>query len=188
MQLVAVRRAMSQDISSRRFLSREGLLQARAVARVLAEQFPDASLLLTSPSMRAVQTATLIGDRLGLAPEEFEPIDEVVPPTDVDREDYLKEVYPRCIGAFRQIVNDHEGTVIAVTHRRVLSAYLALFWGFENPRDAWVKAIARRTGWELDVPPASITVIDVNGEGRPTLRRVGDVSHLEQPSGVEGQG
>ncbi len=179
MQLVAVRRALSLDSSSRRLLSQDGLLQAQLVAKALAEQFPNASHLLTSPSMRAIQTATLIGDRVGLAPEEFESIDEVVPPPDVDREDYLKEVYPRCIGAFRQIVNDHEGVVIAVTHRRVLSAYLALFWGFENPRDAWVKAIARRTGWELDVPPASITVIDVNGEGRPTLKRVGDVSHLE---------
>ncbi len=180
MQLVAVRRALSQDNTSRRLLSQEGLRQSQLVAKALEEQFPSASQLLTSPSMRAVQTATLIGDRLGLAPEEFDPIDEVVPPPEFDREEFLKEVYPRCIAAFRQIVNDHEGVVVAVTHRRVLSAYLALFWGFENPRDAWVKAIARRTGWELDVPPASITVIDVNGEGRPTLRRVGDVSHLEQ--------
>lgn len=179
MQLVAVRRALSLDSTSHRLLSREGFAQAQLVARALADQFPNASRLLTSPSMRAVQTATLIGGQLGLAPEEFEPIDEVVPPPDVDREEYLREVYPRCIGAFRQIVNDHEGVVIAVTHRRVLSAYLALFWGFENPRDAWVKAIARRTGWELDVPPASITVIDVNGEGRPSLLRVGDTSHLE---------
>lgn len=180
MQLIAVRRALSQDNSNRRLLSQEGLRQSQLVAAALAEQFPNATHLLTSPAVRAVQTATLIGDRLGLAPEELESIDEVVPPPDLDREEYLKEVYPRCIGAFRQIVNDHEGVVVAVTHRRVLSAYLALFWGFENPRDAWVKAIARRTGWELDVPPASITVIDVNGEGRPTLRRVGDVSHLEQ--------
>ncbi len=179
MQLIAVRRAMSLDNTSHRLLSREGLVQAQSVARALAEQFPNASRVLTSPSMRAVQTATLIGDRLGLAPEEFEPIDEVVPPPDADREEFLREVYPRCIAAFRQIVNEHEGTVIAVTHRRVLSAYLALFWGFDNPRDAWVRAIARRTGWELDVPPASITVIDVNGEGRPTLKRVGDTSHLE---------
>ncbi|MGE5618916.1 MAG: histidine phosphatase family protein [Sphingomonadaceae bacterium] len=179
MQLVAVRRALSLDDTSRRLLSPEGFRQAQAVANALAEQFPNASHLLTSPSIRAVQTATLIGGRLGLVPEEFEPIDEVVPQPGVDREEYLREVYPRCIGAFRQIVNDHDGVVIAVTHRRVLSAYLALFWGFENPRDAWVKAIARRTGWELDVPPASITVVDVNGEGRPTLRRLGDVSHLE---------
>ncbi|MHB0869522.1 MAG: phosphoglycerate mutase family protein [Chloroflexota bacterium] len=179
MQLVAVRRALSLDSSSRRLLSLEGLHQAQAVANALAEQFPNASHLLTSPSMRAVQTATLIGDRLGLVPEEFGPIDEVVPPPEIEREEFLREVYPRCIGAFRQIVNDHDGVVVAVTHRRVLSAYLALFWGFENPRDAWVKAIARRTGWELDVPPASITVVDVNGEGRPTLRRLGDVSHLE---------
>lgn len=180
MQLVAVRRAVSLDGTGHRLLSPEGFAQARLLARALAEQFPTASHLLTSPSIRAVQTATLIGDRLGLVPEEFGPIDEVVPPPDVDREEYLREVYPRCIGAFRQIVNDHEGVVIAVTHRRVLSAYLALFWGFENPRDAWVRNIARRTGWELDVPPASITVVDVNGEGRPTLLRVGDTSHLEQ--------
>lgn len=179
MQLVAVRRALA-DSSAHPLLSREGLVQAQLVAKALAEQFPNATRLLTSPSMRAVQTATLIGDRTGLVPEEFEPIDEVVPPPEADREDWLREVYPRCIGAFREIVNTHEGVVIAVTHRRVLSAYLALFWGFENPREAWVKAIARRTGWELDVPPASITVMDVNGEGRPTLLRVGDVSHLEQ--------
>jgi broad specificity phosphatase PhoE len=179
MQLVAVRRALSQDNTTRRLLTGDGLRQARRVAEAVAEQFPNVSHLFTSPSMRAVQTATLIGDRLGLAPDELEAIDEVVPPPELDREEYLREVYPRCIAAFRQIVNDHDGVVVAVTHRRVLSAYLALFWGFENPRDAWVKAIARRTGWELDVPPASITVIDVNGQGRPTLRRVGDVSHLE---------
>ena len=179
MQLVAVRRALSQDSATHRLLSREGLIQAQLVAKGLTEQFPNASRLLTSPSVRAVQTATIIGDRMGLVPEEFEPIDEVFPPPEVDREEFLRSVYPRCIGAFRQIVNAHDGVVIAVTHRRVLSAYLALFWGFENPREAWVKAIARRTGWELDVPPASITVIDVNGEGRPTLLRVGDVSHLE---------
>jgi len=179
MQLVAVRRALSQDSTTRRLLSIEGIRQASLVAGTLAEQFPRASRLLTSPSIRAVQTATVIGERLGLAPEEFDAIDEVVPPPEVEREEYLRAAYPRCIAAFRQIVNEHDGVVIAVTHRRVLSAYLALFWGFENPRDAWVKAIARRTGWELDVPPASITVIDVNGEGRPTLRRVGDVSHLE---------
>ena len=153
MQLVAVRRAASLDGAAHRLLSPEGFAQARLLARALAEQFPAASHLLTSPSIRAVQTATLIGDRLGLVPEEFAPIDEVVPPPDADREEYLREVYPRCIGAFRQIVNDHEGVVIAVTHRRVLSAYLALFWGFENPRDAWVRNIARRTGWELDVLP-----------------------------------
>jgi broad specificity phosphatase PhoE len=178
-QLVAVRRALSLDESTHRLLSPEGFVQGKAVAKALREQFPNASRLLTGPSMRAVQTATIIGAETGLAPEEFEPIDEVVPPPDVEREEYLREVYPRCIAGFRQIVNDNEGVVIAVTHRRVLSAYLALFWGFENPRDAWVKAIAHRTGWELDVPPASITVIDVNGEGRPSLRRVGDVMHLE---------
>lgn len=179
MKLVAVRRALSVDIPGRHLLSPEGFAQAQSVARALADQFPDATHLLTSPSVRAVQTATLIGDRVGLVPVEFDAINEVVPPPDEDREEYLRDAYPRCIGAFRQIVNEHEGTVIAVTHRRVLSAYLALFWGFENPRDAWVKAIARRTGWELDVPPASITVIDVNGEGRPTLTRVGDSGHLE---------
>jgi broad specificity phosphatase PhoE len=179
MQLVAVRRALAVDIPGRHLLSPEGFTQAQLVAAAVAEQFPDASHLLTSPSVRAVQTATLIGAGLNLAPVEFDAIDEVVPQPDVEREDFLREVYPRCIGAFRQIVNEHEGTVVAVTHRRVLSAYLALFWGFENPRDAWVRAIARRTGWELDVPPASITVIDVNGGGRPTLLRVGDVSHLE---------
>ncbi len=179
MKLVAVRRALSLDGVGHRLLSREGMVQARSTALALAEQFPDASRLLTSPSVRAIQTATLIGDRLGLVPEEFEPIDEVFPPPDVDREEFLREVYPRCIGAFRQIVNEHEGVVIAVTHSRVLSAYLALFWGFDNPRDAWVRAIARRTGWELDVPPASITVMEVDGEGRPSLLRVGDVSHLE---------
>jgi broad specificity phosphatase PhoE len=179
MQLVAVRRALAVDIPGRHLLSQEGFSQAQLVASALAEQFPNASHLLTSPSVRAVQTATLIGDRLNLTPIDFDAIDEVVPSPEIDREDFLREVYPRCIGAFRQIVNEHEGTVIAVTHRRVLSAYLALFWGFENPRDAWVRAIARRTGWELDVPPASITVIDVNGSGRPSLLRVGDVSHLE---------
>jgi broad specificity phosphatase PhoE len=178
-QLVAVRRAPSLDESARRLLSPEGFAQGRAVARALREQFPNASRILTSPSMRAVQTATLIGAETGLNPEEFEPIDEVVPPPELEREEYLRDVYPRCIAGFRQIVNENEGVVIAVTHRRVLSAYLALFWGFENPRDAWVRAIAHRTGWELDVPPASITVIDVNGEGRPTLKRVGDVTHLE---------
>ncbi|MCL4532269.1 MAG: histidine phosphatase family protein [Actinobacteria bacterium] len=178
MQLVAVRRALSQDSNNHRLLTREGLIQAQKTARALGDQFPHANRLLTSPSLRAVQTATLIGDRLGMAPEEFEPIDEVVPPPEEDREEFLRAAYPRCIGAFREIVNQHEGVVIAVTHRRVLSAYLALFWGFENPRDAWVRAIARRTGWELDVPPASITVIDVNGEGRPSLLRVGDLSHL----------
>ena len=182
MQLVAVRRALALGSTGHHLLSQEGFAQARLVAKVLAEQFPEASRLLTSPSVRAVQTATIIGDRLGLVPEEFPPIDEVVPPPDVDREEYLRQVYPRCIGAFRQIVNEHDGVVIAVTHRRVLSAYLALFWGFENPRDAWVRAIARRIGWELDVPPASITVIDVNGEGRPALLRVGDTSHLEAES------
>lgn len=179
MKLVAVRRALSQDEDGHRLLSREGMAQAQRVAHAVADQFPSASHLLTSPSMRSVQTATLIGDRLGLVPQEFDPIDEVVPPPDAEREEFLKEVYPRCIGAFRQIVNEHEGIVIAVTHRRVLSAYLALFWGFDNPRDAWVRNIARRTGWELDVPPASITVMEVNGEGRPTLLRVGDTSHLE---------
>ena len=168
------------------FSAGRGWTRRSASACALADQFPSASQLITSPSMRSVQTATLIGDRLGLVPQEFDPIDEVVPPPNVDsdkalfdREEFLKEVYPRCIGAFRQIVNEHEGIVIAVTHRRVLSAYLALFWGFDNPRDAWVRNIARRTGWELDVPPASITVIEVNGEGRPTLLRVGDTSHLE---------
>lgn len=180
MQLVAVRRALAQDSAVYPLLSREGIVQSQLVARALAEQFPNATHLLTSPSVRAVQTATIIGDRTGLVPELFEPIDEVVPPPDVDREEWLREVYPRCIGAFRQIVNAYDSVVIAVTHRRVLSAYLALFWGFENPREAWVRAIARRTGWELDVPPASITVMDVNGEGRPTILRVGDVSHLEQ--------
>lgn len=179
MQLIAVRRAISQDSSLRRLLSTDGIAQGKAVATALREQFPNATRLLTSPSIRAIQTATLIGAETGLAPEEFESIDEVFPPPDADREEYLREAYPRCIAAFRQIVNENEGTVIAVTHRRVLSAYLALFWGFENPRDAWVRAIAHRTGWELDVPPASITVIDVNGEGRPTLKRVGDVTHLE---------
>lgn len=179
MQLVAVRRALSMDESTRRLLAPEGFAQGRAVAQALREQFPNASRLLTSPSMRAVQTATIIGAEIGLTPEDFDPIDEVVPPPDLDREEYLRDVYPRCIAGFRQIVNENEGVVIAVTHRRVLSAYLALFWGFENPRDAWVRAIAHRTGWELDVPPASITVIDVNGAGRPTLKRVGDVTHLE---------
>jgi phosphohistidine phosphatase SixA len=71
MQLVAVRRAMSQDGMGHRLLSRDGMYQSQRVAAALAEQFPKASLLLTSPSMRAVQTATLIGDRLGLVPEEF---------------------------------------------------------------------------------------------------------------------
>lgn len=179
MQLIAVRRALSLDGSARKLLSPEGFEQGKAVATALREQFPNASRLLTSPSVRAIQTATIIGASTGLAPEEFDPIDEVVPPPDADREEFLREVYPRCIAAFRQIVNENDGVVIAVTHRRVLSAYLALFWGFENPRDAWVRAIAHRTGWELDVPPASITVIDVNGEGRPTLKRVGDVTHLE---------
>jgi broad specificity phosphatase PhoE len=178
-QLIAVRRALSQDGSLHRLLSQEGVAQAKAVASALREQFPSASKLLTSPSIRSIQTATVIGAEMGLAPEEFAPIDEVFPPPDVDREEFLRQAYPRCIGAFRQIVNENEGAVIAVTHRRVLSAYLALFWGFENPRDAWVRAIAHRTGWELDVPPASITVIDVNGEGRPTLKRVGDLTHLE---------
>jgi broad specificity phosphatase PhoE len=180
MQLVAVRRALAQSGAIHPLLSREGIVQAQLVARALAEQFPNATHLLTSPSIRAVQTATIIGDRMGMAPELFESIDEVVPPPNVDREEWLREVYPRCIGAFRQIVNEHDSVVITVTHRRVLSAYLALFWGFENPREAWVKAIARRTGWELDVPPASITVMDVNGEGRPTVLRLGDVAHLEQ--------
>ncbi len=179
MQLVAVRRAQAKDSPTHPLLSREGLIQAQMVAKALAEQFPTAVHLLTSPSVRAIQTATLIGDRMGLVPEEFAPIDEVVPPPEADREEWLRSAYPRCIGAFREIVNHHEGAVIAVTHRRVLSAYLALFWDFENPREAWVRAIARRTGWELDVPPASITVMDVNGEGRPTILRVGDVSHLE---------
>jgi broad specificity phosphatase PhoE len=179
MQLVAVRRALSQDSTNRRLLNAEGFEQARRVARALAEQFPNAGSLITSPAMRSVQTATIIGAEIGLVPEEFPPINEVAPPPDEDREEYLREVYPRCINAFRQIVNEHEGVVVAVTHRRVLSAYLALFWGFENPREAWVRAIAHRTGWELDVPPASITIIDVNGEGRPTLTRVGDTSHLE---------
>lgn len=179
MQLIAVRRALSLDVSARRLLTPEGFAQARSVAQALREQFPNASRLLTSPSMRAVQTATLIGGETGLTPEEFDAIDEVVPPPDADREEFLREVYPRCIDGFRRIVNENEGVVIAVTHRRVLSAYLALFWGFENPREAWVRAISHRTGWELDVPPASITVIDVNGEGRPTLKRVGDVTHLE---------
>lgn len=180
MQLIAVRRAVSLDSTTHHLLNAEGFAQSQLVARALAERFPHVSRLLTSPSIRAVQTATLIADRLGVVPEEFNAIDEVVPPPDVDREEYLRQVFPRCIEGFRQIVNVHEGVVVAVTHRRVLSAYLALFWGFENPRDAWVRAIAHRTGWELDVPPASITVIDVNGEGRPTLLKVGDVSHLEQ--------
>jgi|BarGraNGADG00212_2_1021979.scaffolds.fasta_scaffold01906_10 broad specificity phosphatase PhoE len=179
MQLVAVRRALSQDSTNRRLLSAEGIDQARRVARALAEQFPSAACLLTSPAMRSVQTSTIIGAEMGLVPEELAPIDEVAPPPEEDREEYLRSVYPRCINAFREIVNCHEGVVVAVTHRRVLSAYLALFWGFENPREAWVRAIAHRSGWELDVPPASITIIDVNGEGRPTLTRVGDTAHLE---------
>lgn len=179
MQLVAVRRALSLDNVGYRLLSPEGFAQGKQVAVAIREQFPEASRLLTSPSVRAIQTATLIGGETSLTPEVFDPIDEVFPPPEVDREEFLREAYPRCIDGFRRIVNENEGVVVAVTHRRVLSAYLALFWGFENPRDAWVRAIARRTGWELDVPPASITVIDVNGEGRPTLRRVGDVTHLE---------
>ena len=86
MQLVAVRRALAQSGAIHPLLSREGIVQAQLVARALAEQFPNATHLLTSPSIRAVQTATIIGDRMGMAPELFESIDEVVPPPNVDRE------------------------------------------------------------------------------------------------------
>ena len=55
MQLVAVRRALSQDGDGHRLLSREGMDQAQRVARALADQFPSASHLLTSPSMRSVR-------------------------------------------------------------------------------------------------------------------------------------
>jgi probable phosphoglycerate mutase len=177
-------------------LSEEG---GRQVVR-LAERFrslPRVSALLSSPLLRAWDTATPIGADMGLAPVACPGLRELcfgeaggltIPQFQERWPDLYKqwqvhddldfrwpggesrrEFHERAVAAMGELVDAHRGErIVVVSHTGILGCYLAHLFLHDGSR--WRDFVVR---------PASVTRVEVapGGEARLLLRD--DVSHLE---------
>ncbi len=199
--LLIVRHGQRDASGSRRIdldppLSALGRRQSAAVAAALLNG-PALDAVYTSPLARALETATVIADHLGLETSiddrlaEFQ-VDldaETSPPGRPDQLAWhpdhagtdgvtLAEFAQRVAGFHEQIVARHPGQRVAVvSHAGTIEATLMWALGID-PRSPWQH--------EFDLPHASITEIEFwpNGRivgGAPRLamfNRTGDVGHM----------
>lgn len=81
MDLIVFRHGIAKDRSGEladadRPLTKEGVNRTREAARGLAKQIDPPEAVLSSPKLRARQTAELLCDALGMEPELFAPLGE----------------------------------------------------------------------------------------------------------------
>src|SRR5690242_17854927 len=122
MKLYFVRHATASDIApsdEERELTREGKEEARIVGAALAELGVKPSHVLTSPLVRARQTAKIAAERMKFA-GELEVLDELTNGTST----------PSLLKALRSYASAHE--IILVGHMPSLSEHLAAIIGAGN--------------------------------------------------------
>ena len=199
--LLVVRHGQRDSSRARRInlnppLSPLGRRQAAAVAAALGKA-PAPDAIYSSPLTRALETATAISDRLGLATTVDDRLAEFQVDLDVETSppgmpdllawhaDHagtdgvtLAEFAQRVADFHDEIVARHPGQRVAiVSHAGTIDATLR-----------WALGIDSRSPWqhEFEIPVASITEIDywpagriVNGAPRyAVLNRIGDARHL----------
>lgn len=81
MDLIVFRHGIAKDHSGEladadRPLTKEGVSKTREAAKGLAKQIDEPKVVLTSPKLRARQTADLLGAELGMEAEVFAPLGE----------------------------------------------------------------------------------------------------------------
>ncbi len=176
-------------------LTDRGVAQAQATACRLADEVEDAVALYTSPLPRAMETARIIGQALGLSPVPLDDLREINFGTmDGVTLEEMKTLYPdlyarwrdrtdmdftwpggerradffrRVIAAYEEIIARHPwGAVIIVAHGGTLRAILAYL--LPEQMSQW---------WGYELSHCSVTRIEVE-DGRPHLLTLNDKSHL----------
>jgi 2,3-bisphosphoglycerate-dependent phosphoglycerate mutase len=182
-----------------------GLLQARRIAERLAQE-SRADLLLSSPLSRALTTAQIIGDRVGLVPAtlpglremSFGDLDGVtVDEARAERPDLVAglgdpanfdKVWPggesrrsfheRVAATFHDMLHAHEAErIIVVSHGGVIGAFLSQITG-KSPNDQGL----------YDLVNCGLTHVEVRGD-HTLLHLQNDASHLADlvdPEDVQG--
>lgn len=175
----------SADDDADRRLSTAGRRQAGAVAdRLLSSQLdPAPSAVLHSSRRRAVETATIVATRLGLAPEHSDDLEDRTPvPRDLTNvpqryHDFLRAVPDaeldvdgaRLDAAVETLglVGAADRTIVAVTHAFVVAWFVRD--ALDTPAWRWVS---------LPIGNASLTVIRWSDEHEPRVICVNDTGHL----------
>lgn len=174
-------------------LNAEGLRQARAAARGVRAFLGDGSgTVITSSLLRAVQTGSAIADELGVRAQidpdwdeqcfgdwDDKTMSELAARHPVDlrrfREDpqYARpggeahsDLQVRVLAGFNRAVATG-GTVVVASHRKPIMTVLAHLLGIPHDRI-----------WLLATAPASLTLVEIWGDGGSSIAFVNDTSHL----------
>jgi phosphohistidine phosphatase len=111
-----------------RYLTEEGISKTKAVARGLAELGVTADLLLSSPYVRAFQTAEIFAGALGYAKQKIRRTDLLLPSADAGL-------------LFRELAKDKDvAEVILFGHGPQVDDIVALAMGVKHPFTALKKA------------------------------------------------
>lgn len=177
-----------------------GIAQAEATACRLAGEVQDAAALYTSPLPRALETARIIGQALGLSPIPLDGLQEIHfgqmdgitleemktrhpdlyarwrDRTDLDFTwpggERRADFFRRVIATCEEIAARHtEGTVIIVAHGGTLRAILAYL--LPEQMSQW---------WGYELSHCAVTRIEVE-DGHPRLLTLNDKTHLPQETG-----
>jgi broad specificity phosphatase PhoE/ribonuclease HI len=194
--LILVRHGVTVHTESRKFsgglaghdpgLTDEGRDQARATADWLAPLADEIDVVISSPVRRTLETAEILGARLGttfvtedgLAEMEFGTWEGMTfaevresYPDDLDAwlgsvdtgpggGESLREVEKRVLASLERVLSEHTGqTVLAVSHVTPIKVLVA------HAISAPLESVHR-----MELAPASVTVLSFYGDGRAALR------------------
>ena len=160
-----VNRILSDDIDNYP-LTDEGRKQALNAANELKKISPNR--IYTSPVLRAYQTATIIGEVLGISPIVDERLRErglgELNNKKVNQEEFLKLLIERkdvkgleswellkkrMIDFVNSVLSQEASTIVAVTHHDLIKAFLS-----------YILNLDEISAWGLRIPNASITLVD----------------------------
>ncbi|MBZ0114733.1 MAG: histidine phosphatase family protein [Thermoanaerobaculia bacterium] len=153
-----------------------GVAQARLVGARLRGMPVAWDALYTSPMTRALETAKVIGDDLGMEPEVSRNLRECTPPT--WREDIMKEEKPEDLAAcekqldeafaqFFQPAKGAERHEIVSAHGNVIRSFLVRALGVD--KESWLG---------MSIGNCSLTVIQVKPDGAMKVLAFSDVGHI----------
>jgi len=125
-----------------RFLTQEGIEKTKEIARGLAKIADQPDLLLTSPYVRAVQTAEIVADALDYPKPKIRKTDSLLPGAETQQ-------------LFRELAKDKDhSTVFVFGHAPHLDELLATAVGSKNHISALKKAGAALVELKRLLPPS----------------------------------
>jgi len=125
-----------------RFLTQEGIEKTKEVARGLAKIAGEPDLLLTSPYVRALQTASIVADALDYPKQKIRKTDALLPGAEAQQ-------------LFRELAKDKDpSTVFVFGHAPHLDELLATAVGSKNHISALKKAGVALVELKRLLPPS----------------------------------